>query len=87
MSAKWCQQTEIAKTSLEQRVHAVLCALCSPYHGVLLETFSSRLVKSLLALVIFSERGEPLYRKQFQFGASAVLQGPVFFPLSLPKQN
>lgn len=78
MSANWCQQTEIAKTSLEQRVHAVLCALCSPYHGVLLETFSSRLVKSLLALVIFSERGEPLYRKQFQFGASAVLQGPVF---------
>lgn len=70
--------SQIAKTSLEQRLHTVLCALCSPCHSVLLETFSSRLLKSLLALVLFSEHGEPLYRKQFQFGASAVLQGPGF---------
>lgn len=70
--------SQIAKTSLEQRLRAMLCALCSPCYGVLLETFSSRLVKSLLTLVLSSEHGELLYRKQFQFGASAVLQGPGF---------
>lgn len=33
----------------------VFCAFRNPRHGVLLETLSSKLIKSLLALVIFWE--------------------------------
>lgn len=60
----------------------VFCAFCIPCHGVLLETLSSKLIKSLLALVIFWEYD----RTTLQENTYSVMPGlhPGDFIFSLP---
>lgn len=72
-----CQQSEIATASLGQRVDVVFCAFRNSRRGVSLEMLSSKLIKSLLALVTF---WEPLYRKTLWVWCLSCTLGTWFSP-------